>query len=99
MMLIINQEIIDPFIKKHPDISRPLRVWLARIFTGNWSNFAKLKQDMPTVSLVSGTTFIFNIKGNSYRLTADIQFALQTLAIIKIETHAQYDRANKRQRQ
>lgn len=41
-----------------------------------------------------GTTLVFNIKGNTYRLIIHVHYAAQLVFIRFIGTHAEYDRIN-----
>lgn len=42
--------------------------------------------------MVTGKRFVFNIKGNSYRLVTDIEFRLSQLYIVWIGTRAEYSK-------
>lgn len=52
-----------------------------------------MKRDMPTVDLI-GTKAVFSIKGNRYRLVADIDFERSRLFFKWFGPHAEYDRLN-----
>ena len=50
----------------------------------------ELSQVYPSADLVGWYT-VFNIKGNKYRLIARIVYRSQTLFVVKILTHEEYD--------
>jgi len=52
---------------------------------------AEVKKVYPTADLVLRYT-IFNIKGNKYRLITRIVYRTQTVFIVAIMTHEEYDR-------
>ncbi|WP_366937073.1 type II toxin-antitoxin system HigB family toxin [uncultured Spirosoma sp.] len=48
--------------------------------------------DYSTADVITGKRFVFNIKGNSYRLVADIEFKKKLVFIVWVGTHAEYDK-------
>ncbi|MCZ4225505.1 type II toxin-antitoxin system HigB family toxin [Pedobacter rhodius] len=36
--------------------------------------------------------FVFNIKGNHYRLIVDVEFKLKIIFVVWVGTHAEYDK-------
>ena len=59
------------------------------IFT---SNFNELRADFPSCDFVGNDRYVFNIKGNRYRLIAIIHFDIRTVYIRFLGTHAAYDK-------
>ena len=57
----------------------------------NWKNLSEMKADFPAADLV-GLRTVFNIKGNSYRLIARVNYQSQRVFILNILTHAEYDK-------
>ncbi len=53
---------------------------------------ADVKRLYATASVVSADRVVFNIKGNSYRLVAAIDFEKSIVFIKWIGTHAEYDK-------
>jgi mRNA interferase HigB len=58
----------------------------------DWSDFNDLRQDFPSCDFVGNDRFVFNVKGNRYRLIAIIHFDIRTIYIRFIGTHAEYDK-------
>jgi mRNA interferase HigB len=56
-----------------------------------WRSLAEVRQTYPHADLVGRYT-VFNIKGNHYRLIAEINYRFQQILIRAILTHADYDR-------
>ncbi len=44
--------------------------------------------------MINNKRVVFNIKGNNYRLIADIEYNLKILFVIWIGTHSDYDKIN-----
>jgi mRNA interferase HigB len=86
---VVNTGVIDKAIKKHGDLSGPLAAWLRIAREAAWASLNDIRKTFPKTDEVDGQ-YIFNIKGNSYRLIATINFKSQTLFIEHVFTHAEY---------
>ena len=53
---------------------------------------AFIKKDFPSVDYVGNQRYVFNIKGNNYRLVFVIKFVPQFVFIRFVGTHAEYDK-------
>lgn len=89
-MHVISFKRIREFISAHRDSESSLTAWYRTVKKANWQNLAELKQTYPAADLV-GRYIVFNIKGNSYRLIARIVYRSQTVFVIKVMTHEEYD--------
>jgi mRNA interferase HigB len=89
-MNVISYRRIREFSSAHRDAENPLRAWYTTARRANWQNFAELKRVYPSADLVGRYT-VFDIKGNNYRLIARIVCRSQTLFVVAILTHEQYD--------
>jgi mRNA interferase HigB len=52
---------------------------------------AEIRQIYPSADIVGKYT-VFNIKGNNYRLIAEINYRSQTIFVRYILTHSEYDK-------
>lgn len=93
-MVVIAKGVINDFGELHNDSSAPLLDWYKRTKKANWSNFNELKQTFSATDYVGNDLYVFNIKGNKYRLIARIFFSIRTVFIRFIGTHAEYDEVN-----
>lgn len=91
-MNVSGQEILVEFSKKHADAIMALNRWYNQIRNTNCKTHAELKQLFPSVDYVGNSRYVFNIKGNNYRLVAIVVFIAGSLAIRYIGTHADYDK-------
>ena len=89
-MNIISSKRIREFSSLHKDAEASLRAWYTTTKHSNWQNLAELKQTYPSADLVGRYT-VFNIRGNKYRLIARIVYRSQTIFIVAILTHEEYD--------
>ncbi|MCA0229676.1 MAG: type II toxin-antitoxin system HigB family toxin [Bacteroidetes bacterium] len=91
-MVIISKTIIREFGLKHADANDALNDWFAIVKDANWSNFSDMKKTFNSVDAVGDKRFVFNIKGNQYRLVAMVFFSVRTVYIKFIGTHSEYDK-------
>ena len=91
-MIIIAKTSLLTFAKLHPASSEALNNWYETVRRCNWSNFSQIKETFNSVDAVGNDRFVFNIKGNSYRLVVMIHFNKRTIYIRFIGTHKEYDK-------
>ncbi|WP_075349790.1 type II toxin-antitoxin system HigB family toxin [Algoriphagus marinus] len=91
-MRIVTYKRINEFAKKHADSELALRFWYAPTGKKDWDSLTDIKNDFNSVDYVGNHRFVFNIKGNSYRLIAIISFNAKKVYIRFIGTHAEYDK-------
>ena len=90
-MRIVTHRRIKEFIDKHNDSKIALNEWYLRTTKASWYNLSDLKRTFNSVDYVGNERFVFNIKGNQYRLVALIIFASQKVYIRFIGTHSEYN--------
>jgi mRNA interferase HigB len=80
------------FAKKHTDVINPLNHWIERVEKADWASHNELKADFPSAEYVTNNRYVFNIKGNSYRIVVVLIFFAGELNIRFAGTHAEYDK-------
>jgi mRNA interferase HigB len=91
-MVIITKTILNEFGRQHTDVMPALNEWYAVVKTADWNSLADIRQTFNSVDYVGNDRYVFNIKGNHYRIVAMIFFDKRTLFIRFVGTHAQYDK-------
>lgn len=91
-MVIISKTSLVEFGVKHADAIEPLNRWYLVAKSAEWKNFPEMKKSFNSVDAVGNDRYVFNIKGNDYRLVAMIFFDIRTIFIRFIGTHSEYDR-------
>lgn len=91
-MRIIKEKTIYSFAISHADALEPLKEWISTVRKANWNNFAEMKQTFNSADNVGNHRYVFNIKGNDYRIVAIVQFIPKRMFIRFIGTHAEYDK-------
>jgi mRNA interferase HigB len=91
-MRIVTYKRIQEFAKKHSDAELALRFWYSTTSKKEWNSLNDIKKDFNSVDYVGNHRFVFNIKGNAYRLIAIISFNAKKVYIRFIGTQAEYDK-------
>jgi len=93
MRIIAHRTIVD-FWKKHADAKIPLENWYKTTKQTTWKNFNDLKQTFNSADYAGNQRYVFNIKGNNYRIIAKILFIQQIVYIRFVGTHQEYNQIN-----
>lgn len=91
-MVVISYKIIREFSNEYPDALDALNNWYIMIGKSDFANFNELRKLFNSVDAVGNDRYVFNIKGNRYRLIALIHFDIRTVYILFVGTHAKYDK-------
>lgn len=91
-MRIVTYKRIQEFIKIHADSKSALNFWYHSVTAKDWDTINELRRDFNSVDYVGNHRFVFNIKGNDYRLVAIISFNAKKVYIRFIGTHPEYEK-------
>lgn len=91
-MKIFNKDYLEDFAKKHADSKTALNRWTQTIEEADWKTHTELKRLFPSADYVGNSRYVFNIRGNTYRLVVVIVFIAGVVTIRFIGTHADYDK-------
>src|SRR4051812_39608316 len=90
-MRIISKRALRDYSEQHPRAKDALLAWHRVVGQADWQNYNDLRRDYPSADLV-GDCLVFNIRGNAIRLIARMRFRLHVVYVLKVMTHAEYDR-------
>ncbi len=90
-MRIIKRKTLLDFAVKHPPCRQPLLAWYAEVAKAEWSKPNDVKATFRTADIINKKRVVFNIKGNDYRLVADVEYRLGLVFIVRVMTHKEYD--------
>jgi mRNA interferase HigB len=88
---VISRKKLLEAAREHVDLLAPLDVWYRVAKKANWKTLNEVQETFPSADAVGKYT-VFNVKGNSYRLIAEINYRSQRLFVRHVLTHAEYDR-------
>lgn len=92
MKRIIARRTLIEFWEKQPDSGQYLKTWYETAREAEWHTPNDVKETFAHASILKNGRVVFNIKGNTYRLVAKINYERQWLFIRFIGTHTEYDR-------
>ena len=91
-MRIFTEQTLKEYISKNPQSKVALQEWTTIVKKSKWECFADVKATFNSVDNVGNQHYVFNIKGNTYRLVVVIKFTIKFVYIRFIGTHAEYDK-------
>jgi mRNA interferase HigB len=90
-MVVISKTTLKSAIKYYPEAEQALNNWYDLAKQSDWKNFNEMRKTINSVDGVGNDRYVFDIKGNQYRLIALILFKIRTVYILFIGTHKEYD--------
>lgn len=91
-MRIFTEKTITEYATAHPQSKTALQDWVRKVRKAEWTCLADIKETFNSVDYVGNQRYVFNIKGNDYRLVVVIQFRPKFIYIRFVGTHKEYDR-------
>ena len=91
-MRIFTEQAIKEYAERHPESKVALQDWVQKVKKSEWSRFADVKKTFNSVDNVGNQRYVFNVKGNDFRLVAVIKFTIRFVYVRFIGTHKEYDR-------
>jgi len=93
-MRIVSRKTLSEYWLKHENVEDALLAWFAEASSAKWKTPAEIKKRYPSGDPVGINRFVFNIKGDHYRLVVKIHYNTSIIYIRFIGTHAEYDQIN-----
>ena len=91
-MRIFTEKPLKDYAERHPEAKSALQDWVKKVKESSWHSLPDIRQTFNSVDYVGNQHYVFNIKGNDYRLVVVIQFRPQFVCVRFIGTHSEYDR-------
>ena len=86
-MRIFTEQALKEYAENHPDSKVALQEWTTIVKRSKWTCFADIKKTFNSVDNVGNQHYVFNIKGNNYRLVVVIKFTIQFVYIRFMSTN------------
>jgi len=93
-MVVISYVKLREFFEIHADAKEALNNWYRLALQADWSNFHEIKTTFNSVDAAGNDRFVFDIRGNNYRIVAMIFFDIRTIYIRFVGTHKEYDKVD-----
>lgn len=91
VMRVISVSTLKRFYETYPTSKTALETWYKTVKTAEWKTLSDIKKDFNSVDYVGNKRYVFNIKGNDFRLVAKILLGQKIIFIRFIGTHKDYD--------
>lgn len=93
MRIVSHRKLVEFYQDKgHSDAQSALERWYEIAEEADWRSMSDIKVDFPSVDYVGNQHYVFNIKGNNYRLVVVVKFTIGHIFIRFVGTHAEYDK-------
>ena len=93
-MRVFTRRTLREFWERHPDARKPLLDWCQVVERADWNAPDRVKSTFASASILRGDRVVFNIKGNTYRLIAAIDYQYGIVYIRFVGTHQRYNKIN-----
>ena len=91
-MRIFSRGTLIEFWRKHPEAEGALRLWFSIVERASWTGPADVKDVFGNADFLQGNRIVFDLRGNTYRLIAQVKYSPLFLVYIRfIGTHADDD--------
>lgn len=101
-MRVIARSTLSRFVatltgrKDKEAVKAALHAWFYEVEHANWRSPADVKRAYATASVIDAERVVFNIKGNSYRLVAAIDYPRRAVFVKWLGSHKEYDKIDVR---
>ncbi len=93
MRVVSHKKIKDFFETPGREDSRiALERWYSIAESAEWHSLADIRADFPATDYVGNQHYVFNIRGNNYRLVVVIKFVMGYVFVRFVGTHAEYNK-------
>ena len=91
-MRIFTEQALREYAEEHPDSKVALQEWVTIVKKSEWACFADIKKTFNSADSVGNQHYVFNVKGNNYRLVVVVKFTVKFVYSRFIDTHKEYDK-------
>lgn len=93
-MRIISHNKLKNFYetKGYEDSKAALERWYQIAKKSEWRNLSEIKVDFLSADYIGNQHYVFNIRGNKYRLVVVVKFTVGYVLVRWVGTHEDYDK-------
>jgi mRNA interferase HigB len=88
---IISRKKLLEAADRHFRLGEPIDVWYRIAKKAEWENIVEVRRQFPSAD-AAGKFTVFNIKGNAYRLIAEINHRTKRIFLRHVLTHSEYSK-------
>lgn len=90
-MRVIKRQTLVEYYTREPLAKGALEYWYDKTSKAVWTCYADMKKSFNSVDSVGNQHYVFNIKGNNYRLVVVVKFTISQVLVRFVGTHKEYD--------
>jgi mRNA interferase HigB len=90
-MKVLGLSHLEDFKHRHPEGAKRAIAFLAEAREAGWRTPQDIKDRYRHASFLANNVVVFNMHGGRYRLAARIAYQSQTVVIVRVGTHEEYD--------
>ena len=95
MRIVSHRKLVEFYQRDgHSDSQAALERWYHIAQHAEWRDLSDIKIDFPATDYVGNQHYVFNIRGNKYRLVVVVKFSIEHIFIRYVGTHSEYDKIN-----
>ena len=91
-MHVISFKKLRDYFSKETEARVALQQWYKKTKKANWENFADIKNMFNSVDNLGNSRYVFNIKGNHYRIIVIVLFKIKKIYIRWVGSHSDYSK-------
>ena len=91
-MQVFTKRALREFGLRYPDAAQEILDWFEAVEAADWANGAAVRAFDSRADYVGGDRWVFNLRGNRYRLVVRIFFPARQVYVRFIGAHAEYYR-------
>jgi mRNA interferase HigB len=93
MRIVSHRRLVEFYNQEgHGDSKVALERWYDITEQAEWKNLSDIKAGFPATDYVGNQHYVFNIKGNKYRLVVVVKFTISHVFIRFVGTHKEYEK-------
>jgi mRNA interferase HigB len=90
-MILVGKRLLTEFAQRHASARNAMAAWVGEVEAAAWRSSADVKARFGSASFIGSDRVVFNLKGNHFRLDAQVSYSAQIVLVRRIGTHAEYD--------
>lgn len=92
MRVVSHRRLVEFYETTGREDSRAaLEKWYATAKDAAWKGLADIRRNYPACDYVGNQHYVFNIRGNNYRLVVVIKFVMGYIYVRFVGTHSEYE--------
>lgn len=90
-MHVISFKILREYSDKEPLAKAAFKEWYKKAEKADWKSFADMRKSFNSVDNIGNGRYVFNVKGNHYRIISVVRFKFKKVLIRWFGNHKEYD--------